>query len=152
MRTQYRVAWKRAENNPKSRKCASLKDAERFLGLLTSDEPWRFLRKPFEANWEGPDSYLCCDGGGWEGPCVCGGVTLREFCDSKRAGLPPIEWARVESRQVTPFAAVTLPPSSELCCDRCGHQPWAAVAAAGDLCYLKAECGGTYRARVKTPT
>jgi len=103
VRTQYRVRWKREENRPKARGAASLREAERFLGLLTSDEPWRFLRNTYHAHWEGPDSYYCCDGGA----CGCGGLTVRKHCEKAREGLPKIEWARIESRQVTSYAPLS---------------------------------------------
>jgi hypothetical protein len=99
LRTQYRVVWQRGDNRPKKRGVASVAEAERWIGLLTSDEPWRFLKRHMGEYWKGPDDVRCCDGH----ECSCNGETVREFCARSREGLPPVAWTRIESRQVTPY-------------------------------------------------
>lgn len=103
MRTQYRVAWKREGWEKAKRKgVASLAAAERLIGLLTSDEPWRFLR---DFRDKGPDDYFCCPGGTYY-ECSCGGTTVREWCEEKRKDLPPVVKVWIESRQVGPYAPI----------------------------------------------
>lgn len=106
MRTQYRVLWKRDGLRPKAKPVMSLATADRFIGLLTSPEPWRFMRDYHDRD---PDSYRCCDGH----ECGCGGQTIREFCEEARKDLPPIEWVRIESRQVTPYAPMKTEMTSQ---------------------------------------
>jgi hypothetical protein len=97
-RLQYRVIWKREGNHPKSRRVASLGNAEKWVGLLTSNEPWKFL----SGERTKPDDYMCCSGH----ECSCGGKSLREFCEAKREGLPKIEWIRIDVRTVSKWEAI----------------------------------------------
>ena len=109
MRIQYRVTWKREGNRPKAKRVKGLPNAERWVGILTSPEPWKFL-KDFED--KGPDDYWCCAGTAYD-ECGCGGITVREFCDSKREGLPPIEYVRIQLRRVHPWGTLEVESTVE---------------------------------------
>lgn len=91
MATEYRVKWKRKGLNPKRIRYTSMKAAGRRLALLTSAEPWLYY-----GGGNDPSGYQCCSG--YE--CGCGGITVREYCEQKRAEMPPIEYAVIECRPV----------------------------------------------------
>lgn len=86
---EYRVKWKREGLNAKRVKYTSRKFAERRAALLTSDEPWIVLGLD-------PTGYQCCSG--WE--CGCGGITVSEHMKAQRAQYPPIEYVKIEQREV----------------------------------------------------
>ena len=100
MKSQYRVIWKREGNRSKHRLFAGLPSAERYVGILTSPEPWKFLR---DTKDKSPDDLWCCEGGPYS-QCACGGMTVRQWCDERRDGLPRIEYCRIERRDVGPWA------------------------------------------------
>lgn len=100
MKVEYRVIWKREGCRAKSRRSQGLASAERRVGLLTSAEPWKFLR---DTKGKGPDAPYCCPGTSYE--CGCGGITVREWCDEQRRDLPALEYVRIESREVGAWGA-----------------------------------------------
>lgn len=87
--TQVKVTWKRAGNEPKSKRFIGMKRARRWLTIL-GPEPWL-------AHGQRPDDLNCCSGR----ECGCGGITVREHWESGREGLPPIEWIKIEKRTLT---------------------------------------------------
>ena len=97
MATEYRVKWKREGLRPKRIRYTSMKSAERRLALLTSDEPWLYY-----GGGNDPSDYQCCSG--YE--CGCGGITVREHCEQRRAEMPPIEYAVIECRPVGAWVSV----------------------------------------------
>jgi hypothetical protein len=105
--TEYRVLVQRQGNAISEVRYRLLKRVEKRIGLLTSDEPWRFYDDAYKRS-RGPDDYACCDGDRCE--CGCGGLTMREATEERRSGLPPIEWIRVECRQITTTAWVEQRP------------------------------------------
>ena len=86
MKTELRVIWKREGNRPKSKRVMRMPTAQRWVGILTSPEPWKFLK---DTEGKAPDDYYCCDGGTYS-ECGCGGLTIREWCDGKRKDLAMI--------------------------------------------------------------
>jgi hypothetical protein len=109
MKTEYRVVWRReGMDRAKKKRVANLANAERLIGILTSSEPWRFLR---DTRDKGPDDLYCCSGTAYS-ECACGGLTVREWCDEKRKDLPPIEYVRVEQRSVEPWVDSEFPKSN----------------------------------------
>ena len=104
MRTQYRLKWKRAGRSERAKTFSGIPQLRRFLWLL-GPEPWQ----AFET-WKAgsrPDDAWCC--GGWE--CSCGGETFRERVENRREELKltPIQWIRIEARQVTAYHAIGCP-------------------------------------------
>lgn len=97
MATEYRVKWKREGLRPKRIRYTSMKAAERRLALLTSDEPWLYY-----GGGNDPSDYQCCSGH----ECGCGGITVREHCEQRRAEMPPIEYAVIECRPVGAWVSV----------------------------------------------
>jgi hypothetical protein len=93
-RTQYRMLSTRACGTVSERRYFSRAAVERRLRLLTSDEPWRVYDD------RDGDELACCKGEPWRDGCGCGGHTLREIAEAKRASLPPLVSVRVETRQV----------------------------------------------------
>lgn len=100
---EYRVVWKResferdgitSRSKQKRKRYVSLKRAERFMRLLTSAEPWK------ELGQDG-DDYFCCSGH----ECGCGGQTVREAFTAKYADMPPVEFVRLEEREVGKWGA-----------------------------------------------
>ena len=91
-RLRYRVVSKREGSRPKVCVYATLAAAQKRLVLL-GPEPWKAYGK-------GPDDLKCC-AGGYE--CNCGGRTEREVTDDMRAEMPPLEWVRIDVREVTPW-------------------------------------------------
>ena len=85
---EYRIVVKRKGVREKSRIYRTRKGAERRLALF-DPEPWAVYGKQ-------PDELDCCDGS----QCFCGGFTVREASDSKRARMPALEYVRIEARQV----------------------------------------------------
>jgi hypothetical protein len=73
----------------------SRKRVDRFVILLTSDEPWRAL-PPLERL--GPEDFACCA----SFTCECGEfLTCAEDTEKRRKGLPPVHGITVEVRTVT---------------------------------------------------
>lgn len=97
--TRYRLTWGRRGGQVKSRTFIALKSVEQRIGLLTSDEPWRFFGTADDRERDG-DQLMCCDGSPHR-ECGCGGVTVREHAMAARKALPPVEWVKVEKRAVT---------------------------------------------------
>jgi hypothetical protein len=90
---QYRVIWQREGCRKKFKLCARLSTAERHIGLLTSNEPWKHIHDLKEL---GPDDLFCCDGY----QCGCGGNTCAEHFTEKRESLPKLLYAEIEKRSV----------------------------------------------------
>lgn len=88
-KTQFKVTWKRAGNEPKSKTVFGVKWANHLVTVL-GPEPWK-------AHGQHPDDRYCCSG--YE--CACGGQTVREHWGSGRKDLPPLEWIKAEKRTVT---------------------------------------------------
>jgi hypothetical protein len=97
---EYRVVWKREGLRRKARRYARLASAERHLNMLTSDEPWRFYPEPVDD----PDE-RCCDGR----ECGCYGETERQRVEAMRAEMPPMEYARIETRPVGEWSEASAP-------------------------------------------
>lgn len=86
---EFRVTVQRAGCAPKVKRLRSRRGLRRYLTLLGP--------RPWEAFGKTPEAYACCSG--WE--CGCGGRTMREDAETRRANLPALESVRVESREVT---------------------------------------------------
>jgi hypothetical protein len=100
MRTQYRVTWKRAGRSERRKTFPNAALLHRFL-LLIGPEPWR-------AYHDGSGhAFACCRGH----DCSCGGRTDREVAVARRAelNLTPLQWIRVESRQVSLYKLAPWP-------------------------------------------
>jgi len=94
---QYRVVSRRQDCATKYKVYATRKGAENRLGLLISDEPWKFLPlSVFNPTHDDPDKPQCCDG--WQ--CGCEGVTYREAAKELRDNLPPLVECWIEKRPV----------------------------------------------------
>jgi hypothetical protein len=89
MATEYSVIYRRKGMHSKRVVYKHRGSADRRLALLTHPRPW----EPLDQN---PDAYVCCDG--YE--CGCRGVTVREDHEDIRKRLPPLEYVRLESREV----------------------------------------------------
>jgi hypothetical protein len=104
-RTQYRMLIAREDCEVRERRYFSRAAVERRIQLMTSAEPWRVYR-----DCDG-DEYACCDGSPWR-ECGCGGYTVREVAEAKRADLPPLVSVRVQTRQV--ITTTWLPAEDDL--------------------------------------
>jgi hypothetical protein len=91
-RTEFRVVVKREGLRQKTRIYRTLRGAQRRLALY-GPEPWLALGHAAE-------DLFCCDGR----DCNCGAITWREHSDCQRAGMPNLEFARIESRKVGPWS------------------------------------------------
>jgi len=85
---EYRVVWKRNGLKEKRKRYQNKYRAEHFIKIL-GPEPWT-------AYGVNPDESMCCDGS----MCGCGGETYREHWLGKRKDMPPIEYVRLELREV----------------------------------------------------
>ena len=96
MRTEYRVAYKREGLNPKSRGCGKNRaKAVRCLAFFEGRYQDAYPQSK-------PDAYSCCDGH----ECGCRGLTwAEEWAEMAEyaANLPPLEYLRIETRQVPPW-------------------------------------------------
>lgn len=90
IKKEYRVVWQREGSKRRTRRYSTLKFAERFVGMF-GPEPWKAWGK------KAGDHY-CCKG--YENECGCGGLTVKEQSDLRRAEMPKLEWIRIESRQI----------------------------------------------------
>lgn len=90
MSTEYRVVWKRAGLDSKSRRYVSKVRADRLVALLTNGRPI-----------DRPDALACCSGR----ECGCGGLTNQEQHDALLAEMPALEWVRVDVREVGKWCA-----------------------------------------------
>lgn len=88
-KTQYKLCWKRKGLNEKRKLYWSERAAKNRITLM-GPEPWKALDLD-------PDSYACCSGG----DCGCGGETVREYMLRSRGDMPPLEYASIESREVS---------------------------------------------------
>ena len=86
---QWRLSWKRVGFPEKRKLYWSERAAQRRI-VLMGPEPWKALGKDPDARW-------CCDGR----ECMCGGDTWRDYLLGSRAHMPPLEYTRIESREVT---------------------------------------------------
>lgn len=107
-RAQWSVVWKRVDSLPKRKRYWSRAQAE-HRALLLGPEPWLYEMDRWEKKPKDPDSRMCCDGY----VCGCGGLTVRQHYEQRRAelvesGMPPVEWVRIERRtvEVTPWEEV----------------------------------------------
>lgn len=144
--TEYRLLVQRTGNAVKDWRARSMKAVERRIGLLTSPEPWRFYGDR-ENRSKGPDDYFCC-AGTYHNQCGCGGSTMRQEAELKRKDLPPIEWIRLERRQITttPWESCEAPtPKVMYPCDYCADEhdtpecPLEATEAAQEPAKAKAD-------------
>jgi hypothetical protein len=108
-RTQYSVVSQRTGNAVKRKTVGSLKAAKDRVGIMTSDEPWRFYGTDSEREREGTE-YACCAGTRYD-ECACGGLTLAEQAKATREPLPPLEWVRIEQRTITTTKWQEVPAS-----------------------------------------
>lgn len=98
--TEYRLTWQRQGWNEKSVVFKSREKAERRIGVMTSDTPWVYWGLSKD------DGNLVSE---------TNSKTVAEEAKEKREQWPPIEWMRLETRQVTRTKwveekiAVTLP-------------------------------------------
>jgi hypothetical protein len=106
---EYRVVWKRVACdvlsmeglitfNPRSKikRFRSLKTAKKFM-LLLGPTPWEYFGKK-------KDDYVCCSGN----YCACDGKTYGSQAQAKiDAGMPAIEYIRLEKREVGPYTIIT---------------------------------------------
>ncbi len=100
---EYRVVWKRQHEGRKNKIFATVRGASRRINIMTSDEPWKFYYPPVD-----PDAFVCC-AGGFDQMCGCGGVTYRDESEHTRNRLSPLEFARIEEREVKEWAAIGTP-------------------------------------------
>jgi hypothetical protein len=84
---EYRVIYKREGLKPKRKRYVSLKVAERFVRIL-GPEPWEVFGKKADDR--------CCSGL----ECACGGLTERERQSEYMKDVPPLEYVRIERREV----------------------------------------------------
>lgn len=96
--TEYRVRSTR-DGTVSDKRYGSLKSVRDRIGRLTHPEPWRFWGSESDRQ-RGPDEYVCCGGTRYD-ECNCGGKTLRQDTDDKRAELPPVDSIEVSKRTVT---------------------------------------------------
>ena len=91
---EYRVVWKREELSEKRKIYQTLKAAKRFMALF-GPEPWKVWAPKADG-----DSLVCCPGirAGYE--CACDGVTYRQQAEEQRSKLSPLEYLRLEFRDV----------------------------------------------------
>lgn len=89
---QYRVIWKRVGWILEKKKRFSKRFYADRLVTLVGPEPWKALGHE-------PEDYVCCSG--FE--CSCGGRTVKQDSDEKRKDMPPIEYIRMEVREVSIF-------------------------------------------------
>ncbi len=87
---EYRVVWKRVGLRKKARTSAKIETARRTLALLNGGSG-RYLALGLD-----PDELACCSGR----ECGCRGLTNREVSDAYVADMPPLEYARIEAREV----------------------------------------------------
>lgn len=93
--TEYRVVSTRRVIDPEGReydqrtekRYASLLRVRDRIGILTSDEPWRFFGSKEDRQRDGDESE--------------GGLTLRQETAERRKDLPPIVSVTVQKRTVT---------------------------------------------------
>jgi len=86
---QFRLRWKRVGCPEKRKLYWSERAAQRRIDLM-GPEPWKALGKD-------PDARMCCSGQ----ECGCSGDTWREHLLGQRGDMPPLEYTRIESREVT---------------------------------------------------
>jgi hypothetical protein len=91
MSFEYRITWKRVDCPIKRRRYKVEAAARRFMVLL-GPEPWLAY-----ARGRDPDGPACCSGC----ECGCGGITIRQRALDAREGQPPLEWMRLDRREVT---------------------------------------------------
>jgi len=84
---EYRLRWQREGVRPQSKLFQTFRAAMRRLQLLGP--------RPWEAYGRNPEERDCCFG---SDGCGCGGVSVRRASDLRRAQMPKLLWARVESR------------------------------------------------------
>lgn len=90
-KSEYRIVWKREGLKEKRKVYKLLVRAKRHM-LLLGPEPWKAFGRD-------PEELFCCRGG--YDQCGCGGLTVREKFMEDRKNLPPIEFIRLERREVT---------------------------------------------------
>lgn len=90
-RTQYRLTWQRKDREPCQKIYANMKMVEKRLALM-GPEPWKAIGKD-------PDACHCCS----SPDCGCDGITVREYMEEvrKEKGWTPVQWVKIEARQVT---------------------------------------------------
>lgn len=93
MAKEYRVAVRRQDQPMRYRTYKTLAGAKRRMAL--------YGPRPWEAFGEDPDDYGCCDGS----DCGCGGFTVRQHHEDRRAGLPPLRMLLLQERDVSEWRA-----------------------------------------------
>ncbi len=88
---QFRLRWKRVGRPEKRKLYWSERAVQRRIDLM-GPEPWKALKR-------NPDDWYCCPGTR-DYECGCGGRTVREAL-LDRGNMPPLEYTRIESREVT---------------------------------------------------
>ena len=92
---EYRIVCKRQGQQKKNFKSRSVRLIQRRTYLL-GDTPWKaFGKEPYD--------FICCDGKSldWSGEiCGCKGETYKEQAETMKAQLPPVEYIKVEYREV----------------------------------------------------
>lgn len=96
-RMEYLVTWQREGLTPKSKRFSNRKRAYDWIGIMASDQPWRYYGSASDRARSGGD-YHCCNG---RYGCSCSGMTVQEAADIRRAEFPSLLWWRVETRHVT---------------------------------------------------
>jgi hypothetical protein len=101
-RVEYLVEWAREEPEApegfftKEKRFGSRKRAYDRIGIMTSDEPWRYFGTKADRAREGTE-VACCDGE----DCGCAGKTLAEDSKERRSKFGRVLWIRVSKRVVT---------------------------------------------------
>lgn len=99
MSVEHRVVWKREGLRRKAKRFVRRRNADYFVELLTSTEPWKHIADYKDVD---PDDYVCCAGTSRD-ECACGGETIREHFGRLRGNMPSIEYVRIETREVGPW-------------------------------------------------
>jgi hypothetical protein len=134
-RVEYLVEWARECESEegfyvKEKRFGSRARAYDRVGLMTSDEPWRYFGSKSDRARNG-DDFVCCGGGKTYEPCSCEGKTLAEDSKERREKFGRLLWVRVSKRVVTrtawePVDQVTMPepkhptPGEPYFCPVCG--------------------------------
>lgn len=89
---EYRVVSKRVGKVMQTRVYRTLAAAKRRL-VLFGPEPW----KAYGRHGRNPDERVCCSGY----QCGCGGYTVKEQSDARRAEMPELEYIKLQVRDVS---------------------------------------------------
>ena len=90
---EWRVTWQRDSWAQKSKTFFSEAKARDKVGVLTSDEPWKFFGSSTDRERTGDDMVYCYE--------LSREMSLRDECARRRGKYPPIVSVRIDRREVT---------------------------------------------------